>query len=419
IGISKGDFTIFSFLILIGSLAIYTLVVLFGFDWAGREFFRRSGADEGNQFLFVLLAVFLAAFGAEWIGVEKIVGAFLAGLAVNDALGDGAVKEKVIFVGSVLFISIFFVDIGLLINLPAFVSSLSSLWLTLAIVIGLLFSKFAAALITKLVYRYNWHEMLTIWSLSIPQVAATLAAALVGNRAGLLSDEVLNSVVVMMVVTSMLSPLILSRSARELSVPAENESNIQTALFSWKTGSAAHPFTVVVPIANPQTEQYLIEMAALIARHENGRIVPLVITITHPYMDASALQEAVGRSEILVEKAVAFSQDLAVKAEPLLRIDDQVAQGISRASQEQKASLIVMGWGKRSGFRARLFGSVIDRVFESAHCPVAVSRLLDSPTQIRCILVPIENFSQRVSRKVYLTQVLADANQAEVTLLRV
>ena len=89
-------------LTLLGWLTIYSFVVLVGFDWAGKEFFRRSGDDEGNKFLFVLLSVFLAAVGAQFIGIEKIVGAFLAGLAVNEAVGEGPVKEKVIFIGSVL-----------------------------------------------------------------------------------------------------------------------------------------------------------------------------------------------------------------------------------------------------------------------------------------------------------------------------
>ncbi|MBE9017866.1 cation:proton antiporter, partial [Chroococcidiopsidales cyanobacterium LEGE 13417] len=99
VAIHQGDFSATRLATLIGSLVIYSVVVLFGFDRAGKEFFKRSGDDQGNQFLFVLLAVFLAAVGAQLIGVEKIVGAFLAGLAVNDAVGEGPVKEKVLFVG--------------------------------------------------------------------------------------------------------------------------------------------------------------------------------------------------------------------------------------------------------------------------------------------------------------------------------
>jgi Kef-type K+ transport system membrane component KefB/nucleotide-binding universal stress UspA family protein len=419
VGVNKGNFSLVNLLFLLGSLAVYTVVVLFGFDRAGREFFRRSGADEGNQFLFVLLAVFLASFGAELVGVEKIVGAFLVGLAVNDVLGESSVKEKVLFVGNVLFIPIFFVDIGLIVDIPAFISSLSSIWLSLAMTVGLIASKFGAALGAKLLYRYNWREMLTMWSLSLPQVAATLAAALVAQQAGIVSEEVLNGVIVMLLVTVILSPLIVRKTAPGLSLP-ETNSKAATELFSWKTGlSEDEPFTVIVPVYNPETERYLIEMAALLTRHEGGRIVPLSIVTDNPYMEASQVQTALSQSEELLEKAIAISEELDVSAQPLLRIDDNVAQGITRASQEQKASLIIMGWGQRAGLRTRLFGSIIDRVFSTAHCPVAATRLLTSPTKIRRILVPVENDSPQVVRKIYFTQILAHANDAEVTLLQV
>lgn len=418
IAVNKGDFTILNLVTLLGSLAIYSAVVLFGFDWAGREFFRRSGDEEGNQFLFVLLAVFLAAVGAQLIGIEKIVGAFLAGLAVNDAVGEGPVKEKVVFVGSVLFVPIFFVDMGLLIDIPTFLRSLASFWMPLTIVIGLIGSKFLAALAAKLVYRYNWREMITMWSLSMPQVAATLAATLVGYRAGLLTEEVLNSVIVLMLVTATLGPVITSRSAPGLTVAA---SSLETGVSLLPLDSEApnQDFRVIVPVYNPQTEQYLIEMAALIARHESGKIVPLSITTANVHMDAPQLDAAFQRSEMLLNRATELSQELKVEVDPLLRIDDSIAQGISRASREQNASLIVMGWGKRTGIRARLFGNVLDSVLWAAHCPVAITRLLDSPTKIRHILVPIENLTQPATRTVEFAQILADANQAQITLLHV
>lgn len=106
-----------------GWLIIYSVAILLGFDWAGKEFFRRSGDDEGNKFLFVLLTVFLAILVAQFIDIERILGAFLAGLAVNEAVGQGPVKEKIVFVGNVLFIPIFFINLGLLIDLPNLINS--------------------------------------------------------------------------------------------------------------------------------------------------------------------------------------------------------------------------------------------------------------------------------------------------------
>lgn len=417
IGIHEGDFTTVKLVTLLLSLVLYSALILFGFSWLGREFFRRSGDEEGNQFLFVLLVVFVSAVGAELIGVEKIVGAFLAGLAVNNAIGEGPVEEKVIFVGNVLFIPIFFIDLGLLVDIPSFIKSLGAIWLTAAIVVGLISSKFGAALVAKLLYRYSWRETITMWSLSMPQVAATLAATLVGYRAGLLTEDVLNSVIVLMIVTSTLGPLITARSAVGLAV-VETSSETAESTPSWHQ-TPDNRLTVVVPVRNPQTERNLIEMAALLVKNQSGQIIPLAVTTAQMHMDSPELRGALERSQELLLKATQLSQELGVTAQPLLRIDDAIAQGISRASREQNASLIVMGWGKMTGFRARLFGNVIDSVLWASHCPVAVTRLLTAPTTIRRILVPVENVTLQAVRVLRFAEILATANQAEVTLLHI
>ena len=417
IAVHARQFSYWGLIALFNSLIIYLIVVLVGFYWAGKEFFRRSGDDEGNQFLFVLLCVFIAAVGAQLIGVEKIVGAFLAGLAVNGVLASGPVKEKIMFVGSVLFIPIFFVHLGSLINLPAG-SNFNTLKLTLFIVIGLLLSKFIAAFLAKLVYRYNWQEMLIMWSLSLPQVGATLAATLVGYRAELLPIWVLNSVVSLMLVTSTVGPLITSRLAAGLASSSVEE-HITTTPEYQNRDKKPSDFTIVVPVYNPQTQQYLIEMAALLARQENGRIIPLAIATAAAHMDAPQLEISLQRSERLLSKATAQSRILSIEAEPLLRIDDAFAQGISRAAREQKASLIVMGWGKRTGLRARLFGNVIDSVLWASHCPVAVTRLVESPRKIQRILVPVENLMTPSLQPVQFAIMLAEPNQAQVTVLNV
>lgn len=430
VGIHGGEFSTINLIALLGGLAIYSAFVLFGFDWAGKEFFRRSGDEQSNQFLFILLALFLASVGAQIIGVEKIVGAFLAGLAVNDVVGRSPVKEKIEFIGSVLFIPCFFVDMGLLINIPAFIKTLSSIWLTLVIIAALICSKFLAALFTKLIYRYNHAEMLTMWSLSIPQVAATLAASLVAyqslNPAGerLITEGVLNSVIVLMLVTSIMGPLITARFAALLQTP---QTDFETESLStwWETyetqpiENTQHPFTVVVPIYNSYTQRYLLEMAALIAQHQSGKIVPLAITKAHIHMDAPELATSLEQSQQKLQLAEKISQEFDVEISTAIRIDDDISLAISRTSREQNASLVVMGWSRTTGLRARLFGNIIDSVFWSSHCPVAVTRLVNSPKTIRRIIVPIGDLRPQTVSAWRFAEMLADVNQAEVVLLHV
>lgn len=418
ISAGSGEFTLSQLGGLILGLAIYALVVVVGLDRLGHFFFERSGDNQGNQFLFILLAVFLAAIGAEVIGVEKIVGAFLVGLAVNEVVGNSLVKEKIVFVGNVLFIPIFFIDVGLLVDLPAFFSNARVLAISCSLLALLLVSKFLAAYMAQRFYNFRRQEMLTMWGMSLPQVATTLAAALVGNQAGLLSDDILNAVVVMMLVTALAGPLVVKQTARSLSVPDEEMESLADADLVPKRFQS-QPFNALVPVCNPDTEQWLLEMAALLADDLDGMINPLAIAPPRSQMDSPRMNRAFQVRQSLLERATDMAATLSVKADPILRIDQDVAQGICHTAREQRSSLIVMGWSDRVSFRDRLFGTLIDKVLWGAHCPVAITRLLQAPQTIRSILVPIKQFTPVEIRKVQLALTLAKRNQATITLLHV
>jgi nucleotide-binding universal stress UspA family protein len=160
-------------------------------------------------------------------------------------------------------------------------------------------------------------------------------------------------------------------------------------------------------------------MAAMLTRHESGRIMPLAITKAHTHMDDPQLISSIEQSQQRLDMALEISQEFAVQVSPIIRIDDNIALGITRTSREQNANLIVMGWGRNTGLRARLFGSVIDSVFWSAHCPVAVANLLDSPSQIKRILVPVGSLTRLTIGTIRFAQILANVNQAEVVILHV
>ncbi|HLP89967.1 MAG TPA: cation:proton antiporter [Nostocaceae cyanobacterium] len=412
------DLSLYKITITLVLIIVYSLVVLVGFDWAGKEFFRRSGDEEGNKFLFVLLSVFLAAMGAQLLGIETILGVFLAGLAVNDVVGEGPVKERLVFIGSVLFIPIFFVDLGLQINIHTLFDVKYTTKLFLLILASLLVGKFVAATLTKWVYRYNWQEALTMWSLSLPLVGTTLAVALVGYDAQILPTSVLNSAIALLLLTSIFGPWLTKRLATGLTCPPITET-ASVNLTPTDSATENNHCKILVPIYNPQTQQYLIDLAAILARQSNGQIIPLAIATATAQMDAPQLETALQHCQHLLTKATTHSQQWGAVAEPLLRIDDAYAPAITRAAREKQANLIIMGWGKRTGIRAKLFGNVIDCVIWSAHCPVLVSRLMESPKKVQRILVPIENLTSSTLMPVQLAQILADANQAHVTLLSV
>lgn len=428
LSIHGGDFTVASLIIQLSSLAVYCIVVLYGFDRAGKEYFRRTGDEQSNQFLFVLLAVFLASVGAELINVDKIVGAFLAGLAVNDVVGNGPVKEKIEFVGSTLFIPCFFVYIGLILNISEFGTIFSQdLLLTLGIVLTLIIGKFIACLIPKLLYRYTWTQCLTMWSLSLPQVAATLAATLAGVGAGLISNSIFNGVILMMLITSVAGPILTNRFARNLFQSEVNANLIENkSKFSLDLRpNLSHSFinnqyrTIIVSIANPQTEKSLVEMACILAGNETGSVIPLSIVKAHVHMDEPELDWAFYNSHQLLDRAVKHSQKFPVAVKPIARIDDDLAEGISRTAKENRGTLTVMGWSPTSTIQARLFGNLIDNVFWSSHCPVAVVKMLEEPTNLRKILVPVKKIDLKTLNAIALACILAESNEGSITLLHV
>jgi Kef-type K+ transport system membrane component KefB len=166
--------------------------------------------------------VLLAGLGAELINLDDIVGAFLAGLALNPLIKNSPAREKLEFLGNVLFIPAFFFNIGILINVPVFIKTMQAQFGLVLVIVGALFvGKYLAAYVAKLLYRYKTSEMLLMWSLSLPQVAATLAAALVayktvnGRGDRLIEEPVLSSILVLVVVTSILGPLLSAKYAKQ------------------------------------------------------------------------------------------------------------------------------------------------------------------------------------------------------------
>ena len=209
---------------LVFGLAVYCVLVLGAIPWIGRVYLsKQRDNDEAVQFSFVMLAVVVAAIGAKLIELEDIVGAFLCGIAVNQVLEHGPGREKLEFLGKTFFVPIFFLAVGAGLDLKMFANSLSTnLSFVLAIVAALIVGKLAAAVVTQLTARYTWNEGLGMWSLSLPQLAATLAAALTAfqtyNAAGerLIDETVMSAVIVLMVVTATLGPILTQRFAQRI-----------------------------------------------------------------------------------------------------------------------------------------------------------------------------------------------------------
>jgi Kef-type K+ transport system membrane component KefB len=196
-------------------VAIFVPLILIGVSRVGAWILDKLRDNEAGYFVTMLGIMAVAGELADLINLPDIVGAFLAGLAVNAAAADHPAKAKLDFFGRAFFIPIFFIVIGFLI-VPAAVGQtmLNHFWLVAGMVGSLILGKGIAAEIAGRAFGYAREARLTMWAVTLPQVAATLAATLVGyntlNVAGerLLSEAIFNAVLVMLVVTSLLGPIL-------------------------------------------------------------------------------------------------------------------------------------------------------------------------------------------------------------------
>jgi Kef-type K+ transport system membrane component KefB len=221
--IHSSGFSVSVFAVQIVELIVYVLLIFVGLSTLGLWLIERTGDSKERQVTLIFLIIALAGFGAEVINLEPIIGAFLAGLAINRALKHREAQEQLDFLGNTLFIPMFFVSIGFLIDVRVFLQTLiDKTGLVVGIVGGLIAGKFLAARLTQRLFGYSRSEGHLIWSLSLPQVAATLAAAIVAfqakNASGdrLIDESVVNTVLVLVVVTSILGPMLTEYFGRQL-----------------------------------------------------------------------------------------------------------------------------------------------------------------------------------------------------------
>ena len=223
VSIYTTGFSVSALALLLAEIAGYVVLVLFGLSHLAAYVLKRVEDEEDAYFVLMLCIMAIAAVLAVAIQLPGIVGAFLAGLAVNASAREKPASAKLEFLSKSLFIPIFFIVTGFLINPVVFVQGIiDNSLLVASIIAALLVGKWIAAWVVGRAFGYSRDEQLTVWSLTLPQVAATLAATLVahdtlgatGHR--LLDDRMLNVVLVLVLVTAILGPVLTERFAPRL-----------------------------------------------------------------------------------------------------------------------------------------------------------------------------------------------------------
>lgn len=152
-----------------------------------------------------LALVFIAL--AESLGIENILGAFLAGVILSMASGSGSsvVREKLDGIGYGFFIPIFFVMVGVRFDLPSLLSSRDALLLVPFMVITAYLIKVIPALLFR--QFFSWRETFAAGFLLSSRLSLIIAASAIGFELGVISPALNSSIILVAIVTCTLSPI--------------------------------------------------------------------------------------------------------------------------------------------------------------------------------------------------------------------
>jgi Kef-type K+ transport system membrane component KefB/nucleotide-binding universal stress UspA family protein len=358
LGAQSGGLQISYFIQLFLLLSAFTALIILGLPRVGKYFFQRFHG-RAIEFQFVVVALFVAALGAELIGVHEVVGAFLAGLAINATLPRySPVKGHVLFIGEAFFIPVFLLYSGMITDPFSFMENNQTILVAVGVTIVAYVSKFIAALITARIYKYTKAEFWTVYGLSHAQAAVTIPTLIIGLDTGLFDTTLFNAAILMILLTSISSPLIVQRYGPGLQTASEEEKTLP--LFE----------RILVPVTNPATQEQLLGLATLLAKVNHGKVFAVNVAqdVGEQAKKLAATRETLNRIDQVMG-------DPESDIELIPRLDVTDAKGILHTSFEENASIILMGWRGKRTLRESLLGSVIDDVVWGSDTPVILGKL--------------------------------------------
>lgn len=358
LGAKSGGVTIAYFVKLFVLLSLFTALIIIGLPRLSKYFFQRFNS-RAVEFQFIIVVLFIAAFGAELIGVHEVVGAFLAGLAINAAVPrHSPVTGHVLFIGESFFIPVFLLYSGMITDPLSFLENTKTIIVALGVTVVAYVSKFVAAFITARIYKYTKNEFWTVYGLSHAQAAVTIPTLVIGLQLGLFDSVLFNAAIVMILLTSISSPLLVQRFGAGLPTVIGDERPLP--LFG----------RILVPVIDPKSQEQLLGLAALLAKVNDGRVLAVSVA-----KDVGEHEKTLVSHRELLGRVHEVLNDPESEIELIPRLAATDAQGILHTSFEQNVSLILMGWRGKRTLRESMLGSVLDEVVWGSDTPVIVGKL--------------------------------------------
>lgn len=393
VGMSKGVVGSSFWIQLLISITVFGLIVLVLFPIIGRWFFKRFH-DSVSQYIFVLVLVFLGAVLAELAGIEAIIGAFLAGLALNKLIPHtSALMNRIEFVGNAIFIPFFLIGVGMLIDYRVFIKDVETLKVAAFMTLTATLAKFIAAWLTQKTFKFSSDERLLIFGLSNAQAAATLAAVLVGyniiigtTETGasirLLDETILNGTILMILVTCTLASFAAQKGATNIAF-AEN-ANAAPADDQLQE-------RILVPLANTETIEELVSLALTIKSKSNKENLFAISIIE----TAKVTENSAKNAQKILSQATNFAAATDNKISALLRYDSSITNGISHAIQENQITDVILGLHRYNQLADTFLGSLTEDLLQKSNTTTFIYKAVQPIGTINRYLVLIPDNAEK------------------------
>lgn len=401
VGMSDGEINSYFWIRLVVSFIIFTLLIIFLFPIIARWFFKRYN-DNVSQYIFVLVIVFSGAVLSQVAGIEAIIGAFMAGLALNRLIPrTSSLMNRIDFVGNAIFIPFFLIGVGMLIDYRAF-SDINTIVVAITMSIVATGSKYIAAWLTQKNIKFNKDERLLIFGLTNAQAAATLAAVLVGYNIilgydtnnepiRLLNDSILNGTIIMILVTCTIASFATQKSAGKIAIKDQTEEETNDNFEK-----------ILIPISNQNTIDELINLSNIIKSKNNKNELYALNIInsdnTSPEVDKNA-------NKILDKAKIAASaNDIDLKT--LLRYDLNLAHGITNIIKENNITDLILGLHVKKNISDSFLGRMTEEILSKINVSTYIYRPFQPISTIKrhLIIIP-ENAEYEIGFSFWLAKI--------------
>ncbi len=380
-GLFKGEGGGLYWMWLVVKVVLLGVFIMYGMPYIARRFFRRY-SDGVMQFIFVLAMVFLGAGIMQFVGMEGILGAFLAGLALNRLIPHvSPLMNHLEFVGNALFIPYFLIGVGMMIDLHVIFGGGDALKVAAVMIVVALAGKWIASWLTQKICRMSGLERKLMFGLSNAQAAATLAAVLVGYNIilpggeRLLNDDVLNGTVLLILVTCIVSSLTTEHAARQMALTEtvqEKEPTDRTERF-------------LIPLGNPHSIESLMNLALLVRDPKQTDNLMALNVIN----DANASDALEVRGRRCLEQAAMITASAGVTLRQGIRYGTTVATGILHASKEFEATDIIIGLHHKVNIVDSFYGALTEELLRGLDREVMIARFLVPINTVKRIIVAV------------------------------